>query len=601
MGKILKLEYAIDNELFIISPLLHEDQFIAYCKDRGIPTSKEQLEQFEKLGIFYPIARVKYPRVKMKVEYSDNRTRCKDLGVLREDEEWHGDVEETYAGFYFNKDYAKPWLEEGLLWNPSTRPFQEWETFKDDNFEREIESFYSVFQCYPLYHLNNHLSITVRAGDWTGSTKDQAEEMGRSIAKWAEKIVAALQESGVRGEVAADICQIISNRYYPKTQSDRRTFLLPKPIEYRDWDWHEYCRQWNPETVRNSMGVTTEKLKSLYEVLVIDAQSVDPLAHWYDLVTFVSVYEKERLKGNALFAQSLYSMAKMISLFYEHLTGQKLRQPNEMMELWRARFYGKDVIENELAFLEFLTNQYHLNPRPTLILVVEGNGEEVIFPLLASELYGLSFPKMGIEVINLRGVDQFVGKKGENPYGTLERLIDYHHSKQSIVFLVLDRDNPRVKRVVSRLKNQTPCSIHSERKVTRSDYIHIWDKTIEFDNFSPAEIARTLTVLSDNRYAFTEDEVIACKPTDNREGAGDLLGKLYKEKLDYDLPKRKLLEMLCEHIRGCPRNEEGEKRPIVKVLDNIVGIASKNHRPTRYDTWKSNQESGYLGEPTKKE
>jgi hypothetical protein len=76
MKKMQNLKYIIENELVISCPFLSTDQFISYCKDRGIRTSRKQLEQFEKLGIFYPIARVQYPKIKTKIEYIDNGKRC---------------------------------------------------------------------------------------------------------------------------------------------------------------------------------------------------------------------------------------------------------------------------------------------------------------------------------------------------------------------------------------------------------------------------------------------------------------------------------------------------------------------------------------------
>jgi hypothetical protein len=61
MNKMQNLKYIIENELVICCQFLSTDRFISYCKKRGIQTSREQLERFEKLGIFYPIVRVRYP------------------------------------------------------------------------------------------------------------------------------------------------------------------------------------------------------------------------------------------------------------------------------------------------------------------------------------------------------------------------------------------------------------------------------------------------------------------------------------------------------------------------------------------------------------
>jgi hypothetical protein len=48
------------------------------------------LERLEKLGLFYPLLRVQYPPIKIKVEYTEDRQSYKWLGKLQPDEEWRG-------------------------------------------------------------------------------------------------------------------------------------------------------------------------------------------------------------------------------------------------------------------------------------------------------------------------------------------------------------------------------------------------------------------------------------------------------------------------------------------------------------------------------
>src|SRR5205085_6810402 len=105
--------------------------------------------------------------------------------------------------------------------------------------------------------------------------------------------------------------------------------------------------------------------------------------------------------------------------------------------------YGKGVTQDDLRYLELLSNEYNVNPRPRLILAVEGKGEFEQFPRLAEEFFGMKLSKLRIGMINLSGVEGFTGKKKYDPYGALEKLIDYYHYMQTIVFVVLD-DEARV-------------------------------------------------------------------------------------------------------------------------------------------------------------
>lgn len=598
MSNLISLHQLIEKEYFILCPFLTADQFISYCKDRSINISRQQLEQFEKLKIFTPIARVKIPKIKIKVEYIENGKKYKDLGVLKNDENWGGDLKEEYAHFWFEKSYAKNWFEENILWEPSSRDFQDWDNFYDNDKHEFIISYYSIFQCYTLYNLIRSTEMELRAEWWYKYSSEDINRITAQISDWAKSVIDSHKKNGTRGEIAPIICQILSNRYFPKTQTDQRSINLSISGHYHNWDWYEYCRNWNPHNITEELNLTNKEIKQIHEVLSLDAQFADPLERWYSLVSFISLEQKKKLKGKALLAQLIYSMEHMVRLFYWELTGEKLFPPNENITWKQDNFYGDGVTDNDLQYLEFLTNQYHLNPRPKLILIVEGNGEEEQFPRLSKELFGYSFPKMGIEVVNVRGVAGFTGKKGLDRYGSLEKLIDYYHNRQTIVFIVLD-DEGRTKTIKNNLIN-APSKYYPNRAVTKGEYIHLWDqKTIEFENFSFEEIARAMSEISKGKYIFSLDEISECRrKLQNREA--DHLSKLYKEKTGYDLPKPELLKKLFGYIIESAKDEfdaEGVPlRPVTKLIHRVLNLASLNHQPTGLDSWKKNQESGYFGE-----
>jgi hypothetical protein len=596
---VSNLKYIIENELFVVCSFLSTDRFISYCKDQGIQTSEEQLEQFEKLGIFYPVARVRYPKIKVKVEYFDNGKRYRDLGTLRDGEEWLGDIREEYAHFWIEKEYAKNWLEEGVLWEPASRLFQPWETFKDKNGYRYIENFYSIFQCYTLYNLIRSTNMSViRAEQWVSYSEEDINKLTSEVLDMAEMVISCHKKNGIRGEKAVTICQIISNRYFPNTLSDHRSIRLSIPAYYYNWDWYEYCRNWDTKAVLDDVRMSIGEIKQLHELITEDAKFIDPLEQWYELISFVSMEQKKKLKGNALLAQTIYSMEHMLRLFYEELTSNKLHQPDESPNWKKNKFYGEDITQNELQYLEFLTNKYHLNPRPKLMLVVEGNGEVEQFPRLTKELFGYSFPKLSIEIRNIQGVGGFTGKRGIDRCGALERFIDDYHYRQTIVFLVLDKEGrvPVVKRRLLKARSK----YYPKRRVTKDEYIHIWNKNIEFENFDHGEIARAMTQLSKGRYIFQIDEIADCEKCLNVK-EGNPLGKLFKERLSYDLSKTKLLEILFGFIIAHPENEfdanRKGKRPVVQVIQKVIKLAVKNHQPVAQDIWLENQESGYFGDP----
>ena len=598
MNNLISLQKLIEKEYFLLCSFLTTDQFISYCKDRSIDTSRKQLEQFEKLGIFFPIVRVKIPKIKIKIEYIENRTRYKDLGILKEGEEWQGDVKEEYAHFWFEKSYANNWLKEGILLDPRTRDFEEWDNFYDEDKREFIVSYYSIFQCYTLYNLTRSTKMELRAEWWYTYSEEDIARLTDQISEWAKIVIDSHKEIGIRGEVFPIICQVLSNRYFPETQTDRRIINISISSSYHDWDWYEYCGKWNPNSVLEDINLSIDNVKKAHELLSIDSRYADPLAHWYGLVNFVSLEQKRKLKGKALLAQLLYSMEHMIRLFYKELASETLFPPDENVSWKNDNFYGEGVTDNDFQYLEFLTNQYHLNPKPKLILIVEGKGEEEQFPRLSEELFGYSFPKLGIEIVNISGVAGFTGRKGFDRYGALEKFIDYYHNRQTIVFVVLDNEG-RTENIKNKLIN-APSKYYKTRFVTKSEYIHLWErKTIEFDNFSIEEIARAMSNINKGKYVFTPGDIENCQQ-ESKNIATDHLSRLYKEKTGYDLPKPRLLKALSDSIIANGKNEIDSSgvpvRPITKLIHRIITLASTNHQPTCFEIWKKNQDSGYFGE-----
>ena len=589
------LNYLIENELMVVCPLISTDRFISHCRESGVATSKEQLEEFERLGLFYPFARVQYQKLKIKVEYSEDRQHYREIGLLEKGEQWQGDIEEEYAYFSFEKECAQEYIDEGLLWEPHTKAFQPWDTFIDEDGGRQIESFYSRFQIYNLHKLIKLTSVELRA-EWLGYPKYK-----KMMLDAAKRIIIDQQKNATTGNSLPLLCQVISNRYFPSTQSDRRTITVSTSGRHsREWDWFQYRRSWDAKAVSVTLGLAIEELKAVHDHVLREATHLDPLEHWYDIVSFVSIEQRKRLKDKAALAQVMYVQEMMLRLFFRDITGEALPAPDESWDWSREVYYGKDAIENQLIYLELLTNKYRLNPKPRLILVVEGEGEFRQLPRLARELLGHNFPTIGIRIVQLEGVGGFTGRKRIDKYGALEKFIDDYHFRQTFVFVILDNEG-RVSNVKRRLIS-AQSRLYPKRKVTKAEYIHIWQKTIEFDNFTHREIADAMSKLSKQvgrACKFEPDEVAKCEK-DFGSKKRDWLSIIFKQKCGFELPKPELLKILFDEILCDPVKEFQEngqpKRPIVQLLMTIARLAGRNHQPVRFDTWKQNQESGYFGD-----
>ena len=132
------LRYLVGHNAFnFVKPLTVSD-FVRYCTDRGIRIDAERLERLERLRIFYPCARVEYPRIQVKIERMGGN-RVRDHGMWREDEVWNGELREENSRFSWRSEWAQAWIDEGFLWDPRERPFEAWTSFgRDDDGTRGL-------------------------------------------------------------------------------------------------------------------------------------------------------------------------------------------------------------------------------------------------------------------------------------------------------------------------------------------------------------------------------------------------------------------------------------------------------------------------------
>jgi hypothetical protein len=588
----MNLEYIVENQLFLVCHLMTADQFVGFCKDRGIQTSLDHLEQLEKQGLIYPIARIRKPKIKIKVEYSDDRSQYTVLEILQEDELWVGEIIEEFSHFQFEHGYSKEWLDNGYIWDPRDVPFQKWDSFYDISKgykELFIESYYSLFQCYSLHIWQSQNTSTIGYEWLDGYNKDDFVNLFQNLKNIAEKSISStkLSDFWKHVELTSNICQIISNRYYPRTQTDQRTIQVLSVGNDEDW-WYKYQQQWSIQSFVKDQNTDIAILRELHSRIRHSAQYTDPLEAWYELVNFVSVEQKKKLKGKALLAQTFYQMEMMLRFLIEELSGEKLPLPNEDPSWKRENFYGEGVIENSLKYLELLTNRYHLNPKPKLILVVEGHGEYKHIPRLAKDLFGIDFSKASIEMYNLMGITNFEGdKKDKAKGGALLKFIDSYHSRQTIVFVILDNEGN-----VQQIKNKltlTQSTLNPERKITTDSNIHIWNKDIESDNFSHKQIADALSKLAKSPNLFTEKDVtISFSKNKNLE-------QLFSLKKGSGWNKIELLGILFDSIKNSGDKTTIGNYPIVKVIEKVIRLANLNHQPITQRSYQKNQKSGYLG------
>ncbi|MEW6307030.1 MAG: hypothetical protein AB1705_26500, partial [Verrucomicrobiota bacterium] len=310
----MNLQLLIDKEAFIACPLVDALTFQTFCRDRGISVSRARLEAFERIGVIHPLLRM--------------------------------DVSGGRPGFW-TKEVLKEMQQDGRVWFSSERPFAAWSTFFDTDGRTKVESLYSTFQCIQVEEAVQRLSLHVSCEAAPTMAEADLQKWGQKIVDWAKQLATVPTLSSTISK-APIVCQLLANRYFFKTQSDRRTIQISQPFRPDKWDWYDYAREWKAEQELKDMSIAPEILVQIHDTIKARARHIDPLERWHSLVSFVSVDKRKRLKNAALYAQTLYSMEAMLRMFLEETTGAKLAAPDENLPGDQDSFYGAGVTQNEL-------------------------------------------------------------------------------------------------------------------------------------------------------------------------------------------------------------------------------------------------------------
>jgi hypothetical protein len=549
----------------IACPLLGTDGFVTFCRERRLTVNRERLLRLEKLGLFSPVFRVRDP--------GDQVPQFRI--PLREGENW---------------------FETGWAWDTTSVDARY--AVPDAN-DSDVEGYFSIFEIDYLHTVLKAMTLHVQLDsylDCSNGEEPQWQERGRHWMEIVAQEANILRKHEYRRSRGL-LCQFISNRYYPETQGDMRTVQLANHrysdrwvnVGARDWDWYEVVQRWKPQVVERVFQLTPEKLKHAYRGLAGEQAGCDPLERWYQLTQFVSLREREQLKGAALRAETLRSGAQMLRLLYKDLYGTELPHPNEISGTIITHIPEIEARADVRRYLELVVNRFGLNPRPKLTLIVEGATEEIAVHKIFEQYFGAHPGTYGIEISVLGGVDNATGSK-EDRFRAIIRLVDYLHSQQTVAFLILDNER-HARKLKHRLRGAK--SIHYRRRyVTRPEFVRVWACSFEFDNFSCYEIAAALTKLSPEGITFSASEVISCKKAALPAAS---LSHLYRRKTASILTKTCLIQLLVEEMFSKESRRKVGNRPIIKLLERVSHLAALNHFPIMQQTWEKNQASTYLG------
>ena len=547
----------LDEVAMRLSPLMTRHEFIRFAKDRNLSVSREQLHGFEKNRVFVPIVRIARGLPEGHRLYIDGSPTAPDF-----EEGWVVDTSMPGA------TYTLPDIDDP-----------------------DCMAFYSPYQ---LWALERVLRETTRSLDLGAHVGPDAEAVdwdafiSRLIAQTGENL-ARLRSDPLLSAVPL-LCQLISNRHLPHALGDQRSIRVGGTSHFGEWmtfsstgwDWWTYCDGWNPTHLAAAFELDQTSLERVYVHLVNAMRVCDPLWSWAELVRFVNQQKRDELKGDALRAESYRQSAEMVRQLHLELFGVDLGPPEEMFGRIINYIPELEVRDDPRQYLQFVTNKYDLNPQPKAVLFVEGDSEVVFVEKIFRDLFGTHHGKAGLEIVNLRGVDNATGNKTSDRYGAIFRLVDYLHEHQTFAFIMLDNEG-RAKKLKKAAADKSSLFPLRNRAMPPSR-IRVWHQDFELDNFSDTEIARALTEMSGGGVFHSRDIKSVRSQWPDRT-----IPRLFRERTGQGLKKPALAERLAEIVVDPETRRRPGNRPVIKFLERVSNRSWMNPLPVTQEIWRRNQ------------
>ena len=467
------LQYFIEGEMYLQNPPMTSDEFIRFCKERGIKTSKEELEFFEKEKLLFPIIRIERPvceeeRIKFKKDDGNEYWRPAKYGLQKGETEIERYKVKFYSSYSFSehdKDLLLNWVREGNLFDPTTKEFQSWDTFLSEELEYEkqkIVSFYSGFQIYWLKILKKSFSITLNlAGDNIKVSSsivliDNRQEQGNFSLTEIDDFVTRLKEV-VKKEPFEKFFDLrkkkeklkedykkfdkflkfmlsVQSVYFPYAKSGGRTIQ----IKGDDKKWQEARRNFRLYDVLKKLNLKIGDVVKWYKNFSDESQKILGIKRddWVQLWKNIAWSKKDKLEGNIRLGVEYLQWAVMLKRIVEEYLQKEILDIDEIsntssddilkfgpeqmkqygisLRTLRNKKYSdkdKNYYYNRYKRLFYLANDFGLDYQPRVTVFVEGETEETVFPDIFEWYTGKKPENIGVEIICIGGVDNFFGSK----------------------------------------------------------------------------------------------------------------------------------------------------------------------------------------------
>lgn len=199
----------------------------------------------------------------------------------------------------------------------------------------------------------------------------------------------------------AAILSAIEARYIPVIEGDWMHLRGD-----HDETWGSYRAHFDASAMLTRLGIPAADIASHAESLLFRAHGLDPNGRWSELIRRAPRKSWDSLTDHALSAMDLRIASEMLLLFYDDLVHQSAAEPLVYPE---GRGGGWHHSYERLSYrsdnLDTVLTRLGVSPHPRVVLLVEGETEELLFRQVFAHL-GLDRQPHLMRIVCMRSADR---------------------------------------------------------------------------------------------------------------------------------------------------------------------------------------------------
>lgn len=169
-------------------------------------------------------------------------------------------------------------------------------------------------------------------------------------------------------------------------------------------EWEGFRTYFDPVGMVSTLGVVPDEVQAFAEWLLHRAHTLDPTGDWSRLIRRAPDRAWKTLTGDALVALDHRLAAEILLLFYEDLSQRNAAAPLPEPPPMAWHPLVERISDHQDEELDSLLAHLGVSPHPGVVLVVEGETEELLVPRVFDHLKLRRTPDL-VRVLCMRGAD----------------------------------------------------------------------------------------------------------------------------------------------------------------------------------------------------